>query len=83
MFLLVGIRTKDRLLSTVMLVCEICGVRAPQAVVQSSTRFTLFFIPLFPVRPSRYHVECGNCGAARAVDAGSAARLAAQGREER
>ncbi|OJF10849.1 zinc ribbon domain-containing protein [Couchioplanes caeruleus] len=77
MFLLVGIRTKERLLSTVTLVGEICGVTAPQSVVRTSTKFTAFFIPLFPVRPSRYRLECGNCGAARAVDAGSAARLAA------
>jgi hypothetical protein len=77
MFLLVGIRTKQRLLSTVTLVCEICGVTAPQAVVRTSTKFTVFFIPLFPVRSSRYHLECGNCGAARPVDSRWAARLAA------
>ncbi|GGQ67307.1 zinc-ribbon domain-containing protein [Couchioplanes azureus] len=77
MFFLVGIRTKERLLSTVTLVCEICGATAPQAVVQTSTKFTAFLIPLFPVRSSRYRLECGNCGAARAVDAGSAARLVA------
>lgn len=77
MLLLFGIRTRDRLVSTITMVCEVCGVTAGQALVKRTTRFTLFFVPLFPVRRSTYHVECAHCGTLRQVDPGAAAHLAA------
>jgi hypothetical protein len=77
MFLLFGLRTREHLVSTRSMACEVCGVTAVQALVKRATKFTLFFVPLFPVRPSRYHLDCGNCGAIRPVDRGVAGRLVA------
>lgn len=76
MFLLFGLRTRDRLISTQSGTCQFCGFTAMQALVKRSTKFTLFFVPLFPVRASRYYLDCGNCGTRRAVDRGVAGRLA-------
>jgi hypothetical protein len=70
-FLLFGFRTRDNVVSRRPMVCEICGVNALQSLVKRSTKFTLFFIPLFPVKRSTYYLECGNCGAARRTDARS------------
>lgn len=68
MFLLFGIRTRDNVVSRRPMVCEVCGVNAAQALVKRSTKFTLFFIPLFPVKRSTYYLECGNCGSVRHAD---------------
>jgi uncharacterized Zn finger protein len=76
-FLLLGIRTRDHLLSTIVMVCEVCGVSAGQALVKRSTKFTLFFVPLFPVRRSTYYLECAHCGTLRPVDPRAVSRLAA------
>jgi uncharacterized Zn finger protein len=76
-FLLFGLRTRDAVLSRRRMVCEVCGVNAPQTVVKRSTKFTLFFIPLFSVRPSSYYMECGNCGSVRPVDRRAVDYLAA------
>ena len=77
MFLLFGLRTRDRLIATPVMTCDVCGYDAPQALVKRTTKFTLFFVPLFPVRPSRSYLECGHCRASRPVDSGVAGRLAA------
>jgi hypothetical protein len=67
-FLLFGLRTRDELVDTRVLTCEVCGWTAPQARFARSTRFTLFFVPLFPVRPRRYLLRCGHCMALRTVE---------------
>ena len=77
MFLLFGLRTRDHLVSTQSMACEVCGVTAMQALVKQATKFTLFFVPLFPVRPSRYYLDCGNCGTRRSIDRAVAGRMAA------
>ena len=61
MFLLFGTRASEAILSVVAFVCGYCNTSAPQRVVKRVTKFTLFFIPLFPVSTS-YFVECTNCG---------------------
>jgi hypothetical protein len=61
MFLLFGLRTRDHLISTHSGPCDFCGVVAMQALGKRTTKFTLFFVPLFPVRPSRYYIDCSNC----------------------
>ena len=76
MFLLFGLRSRDRLVSTQSGTCEFCGVTAVQALVKRTTKFTLFFVPLFPVRPGRYYLDCGNCGTRRPIDRAVAGRLA-------
>jgi len=75
MFLLFGLRTRDRLIATRVMTCDVCGYSAPQALVERTTKFTLFFVPLFPVRRSRSYLECGHCSALRPADSGMAGRL--------
>jgi len=50
------------------MVCDVCGLNAVQTVLRRSTKFTLFFIPLFPVKPSTYVMQCGHCGRIRRTD---------------
>ena len=61
MFLLFGTRASEAILSVVTFVCGYCNTSAAQRVVKRVTKFTLFFIPLFPVATS-YFVTCTNCG---------------------
>lgn len=76
MFLIFGFRTSNRRLATPILVCAYCGATAAQALIKRTTKFSLFFVPLFPVRSATYYLECTNCGRAQAVDPRDAARLA-------
>lgn len=80
MFLLFGLRTRDRLVATQSGTCEYCGVTAMQSLVKRSTKFTLFFVPLFPVRAGRYYLDCTNCGTRRPVDRSAVGRLVAHAR---
>lgn len=68
MFLLFGFRTKEHLVRTIMMMCEVCGYQAQQSLLKRSTKFTLFFVPLFPVKPSRHYLVCGHCQAYRETD---------------
>ena len=77
MFLLFGLRTKDHMVATRTMTCELCGWEAPQSVLRRSTKFTLFFIPLFPVKRATYLRECTHCGAGRRVDERQVASLMA------
>jgi uncharacterized Zn finger protein len=77
MFLLFGFRTRDNVVFRRWLVCEVCGVQAAQTMIKRSTKFTLFFVPLFPVKPSTYHVQCANCGTVRRADPRAFAQPAA------
>ncbi|MET0491899.1 MAG: zinc ribbon domain-containing protein [Actinoplanes sp.] len=75
MFLIFGFKTSDRRLATPILICAYCGATAAQALVRRTTKFSLFFIPLFPVRRARYYMTCTNCGRASAVDPAAVDRL--------
>ena len=66
MLLIFGTRAYETLIVLVMMVCPHCHVEAQQRVVKLVNRFTLFFIPLFPVS-TKYFVECSNCGIATAL----------------
>jgi hypothetical protein len=57
-----GFRSYIRQLAIVTLVCSRCGNPAAHRVVQRVRKFTLFFIPLFPVSKTRT-VTCTFCGA--------------------
>jgi hypothetical protein len=66
MFLLLfGVRTRDELVDTRVQTCEVCGWSAPQARLARTSKFTLFFVPLFPVRPAKHYLRCGHCMALR------------------
>ncbi|MFI1993689.1 zinc-ribbon domain-containing protein [Actinoplanes sp. NPDC020271] len=66
-FLLFGVRTKDDPIDTRVLTCEVCGWAAPQARFARTTRFTLFFVPLFPVAPRKSFLRCAHCMAFRQI----------------
>ncbi len=68
MFLIFGIKSSDKHLGSHVRPCEVCGVTAAQVLFRRTTKVSLFFIPLFPVRRSTYYLRCGNCWAARAAD---------------
>jgi hypothetical protein len=72
-----GFRTKVHQLAMLTMICAYCGNTAAQALTRRTTRFTLFFIPLFPVRRSTYHQQCTFCGTESALTAEDAQRLTA------
>lgn len=76
-FIIFGLRTSYRRYPTPFLDCVQRGHQAAQVLVKRSTKFSLFFIPLFPVRPARYHLECVGCGAANYVEPADAAKIIA------
>ena len=75
MFLIFGFKSSDRRLAAPVLLCAYCGATAAQVVIRRTTKFSLFFIPLFPVRPARHYMQCTNCAATQAVDARDVERL--------
>lgn len=66
MLLIFGATPRERVLTRVTFVCEYCRTRAEQDVVESATKFSVFFIPLFTVS-RRYFVVCSNCGGMTAL----------------
>ena len=60
MLIIFGLRSYARALAVVTLVCQNCGNPAAHRVVEQTRKFTLFFIPLFPVSKQRY-VTCTFC----------------------
>ncbi len=76
-FILFGFRTSHRRLGVRTMTCDVCGVTAAQGLVKRSTKFTLFFIPLFPVKRATYLRECTHCGASRWLDERQVASLMA------
>jgi len=76
MFVLFGFRTAVRRLGVVSLVCRNCGNTAAQVISRRVTKFTLFFVPLFPIR-TRYGQQCSFCGASYDISRAEATRLGA------
>ena len=70
-----GTRRTVQQLAMVLLTCANCHRSAANAVLKLVTKFTLFFIPLFPVRV-RYSTQCTACGFAMTVDKAQAEQLA-------
>lgn len=56
-----GFRSYARLLAMLTLVCGHCHNPAAHRVIQVTRKFTLFFIPLFPIAIRR-HMTCTFCG---------------------
>ncbi|TFC80384.1 zinc-ribbon domain-containing protein [Cryobacterium cheniae] len=71
MFLLFGTRAHQALINVVSFACAYCGTLAEQHVIKRSTKFTLFFIPLFPLS-SRYINTCTHCGGTTRLTAAQA-----------
>lgn len=61
MLLIFGTTLRDKVLVVVRFICQYCGVDASQDVIESATKVSVFFIPLFTVS-RRHFVVCSNCG---------------------
>ncbi len=72
-----GIRVSSMVLATFGYVCETCGTGAMHQLVKRVRKFTLFFIPLFPVG-TRYLDTCTACGRVLQVPREDAEAAAAQ-----
>ncbi|GAA4192962.1 zinc-ribbon domain-containing protein [Streptosporangium oxazolinicum] len=72
--LIFGLRTVAHRLGVVTLVCRNCGNAAAQVLSRRVTKFSLFFVPLFPVR-TRHEMQCTFCGASYTVSKDEANRL--------
>lgn len=64
-------------LATLTLVCGQCGNPAAHTLRKRVTKFTLFFVPLFPVS-TKYATQCTFCGAEQKVTGDQAEQLQAQ-----
>lgn len=80
MFLIFGLRTKAVRMGAAAGTCRVCGQAGSLLVVRESTKLSLFFIPLVPIR-TKYVLHCMNpvCGARVAVGSEEARRLLAPG----
>ena len=74
MLVIFGLSRKEWPLGLVALACMACGHPGPQPLVHRKTRFTLFFVPVLPLR-SRYETRCPTCGTPREVTRDEARRL--------
>ena len=63
MFFIFGLRTSVDRLGVTHEPCPNCRQSAAQVVTRHRTRFTLFFVPLIPIR-TRHQQQCTWCGAA-------------------
>ncbi|MEU9651642.1 zinc-ribbon domain-containing protein [Streptomyces sp. NPDC048110] len=64
-------------LAILTLVCGRCGNPSAHALRKRVTKFTLFFVPLFPVS-TKYATQCTFCGAEQQVTREQAERFQAQ-----
>jgi hypothetical protein len=74
MFFIFGLRTSVSRSGVATAVCRNCGNQAAQVITRRSTKFTLFFVPLIPVR-TRHVQQCTFCGAEYAISGDEARRL--------
>ncbi|MER7330052.1 MULTISPECIES: zinc-ribbon domain-containing protein [unclassified Micromonospora] len=75
MFFIFGLRTKVSRSGVVQQVCRNCGNHAAQVITRRSTKFSLFFVPIIPIR-TRYVQQCTFCGAQYDISRSEAERLA-------
>ncbi|WP_037911612.1 zinc-ribbon domain-containing protein [Actinacidiphila yeochonensis] len=77
MLILFGTRSYVYQLAMLTLVCGRCGNPAAHALRKRVTKFTLFFIPLFPIS-TKFSTQCTFCGAQSQVEKAQAESLLAQ-----
>jgi hypothetical protein len=65
-------------LAILTLLCGRCGNPAAHTLRKRVTKFTLFFVPLFPIS-TKYATQCTFCGAEQKVTKEQADQLLAQG----
>ncbi|GAA2103985.1 hypothetical protein GCM10009801_79320 [Streptomyces albiaxialis] len=74
-----GTSSKTLQLAMLNLLCGFCGNPSAHALRKRVTKFSLFFIPLFPIAPAKHSLQCTFCGAASEVSKENAEQLLAQG----
>ncbi|MEU6828869.1 hypothetical protein ABZ894_09475 [Nocardia beijingensis] len=72
-----GWQKRVHTLAMITLICGRCGNPAAHALRKLVTKFTLFFIPLFPIS-TKHHVDCTWCGASSSVAGPQVADLLAR-----
>ncbi|MDT8913799.1 zinc-ribbon domain-containing protein [Amycolatopsis sp. PS_44_ISF1] len=72
-----GYRTKLFQLVLATFLCGRCGRPAAHAVLKRVTKFTLFFLPLFPISV-KYLTQCTHCGAQNRITREQADQVVAQ-----
>jgi hypothetical protein len=77
MFVIWGWRWRVQQLEMINLVCQRCGNPAAHGLYRRVMKFTLFFIPLFPVRVI-YTLQCTFCGIDQNLAKDAAMRLVDQ-----
>ncbi len=75
--LIFGIRVTSAVLATLVYLCENCGNNAAHHLVKRVRKFTLFFVPLFPVG-TKYLDTCTACGRVNQVSKEQAENAVAQ-----
>lgn len=73
-----GTRTTVRLLAMLNFICGRCGNPSAHRVEERVRKFTLFFIPLFPLGARRTYGTCTYCGLVTEIDTETRDRLVAQ-----
>ena len=73
MLLIFGTKGYARTLAIVMLVCQSCGTPAAHRVAEYIRKFTLFFVPLFPIS-HKYSLTCTFCAHTTAITEDQAQR---------
>ncbi len=74
MIFIFGTKGYVTVMGVVTFVCGHCGNPAAQRIEKWVTKFTLFFIPLFPVS-TKYVVQCAMCGSQSRLERAEAERL--------
>jgi hypothetical protein len=77
MIILFGTKGYLYQLAILTLVCGHCGNPAAHTLRKRVTKFTLFFVPLFPVS-TKYTTQCTFCGAEQKISKEEADQLLAQ-----
>ncbi|MCH6162900.1 zinc ribbon domain-containing protein [Streptomyces marispadix] len=77
--LIFGTSTKMHQLAMLNLLCAFCGNPSAHSLRKRVTKFSLFFIPLFPIAPAKHYLQCTFCGGASEVTKENAEQLLAQG----
>lgn len=73
-----GTSSKVIQLAMLNLLCGQCGNPSAHALRKRVLKFSLFFIPLFPVAPAKHSMQCTFCGAVTELSKENAEALLAQ-----
>lgn len=76
-----GTRRKTHRLAMLVLPCRTCGSPQWASLDKSVTKFSLFFVPLFPVHVKRA-LTCTRCGTTDKVGKTDARQLQQQARQQ-